>query len=54
MKENESKPGVEAIKKINESRENGETFFHIQLCINGFYLIDFVYNFTSKRKLKEK
>ena len=53
MKENESKPGVGAIK-INESRENGKTFFRIQLCINGFYLIDFVHNFTSKRKLKEK
>jgi len=37
MKENESKPGVGAIK-INESRENGETFFRIQLCIIWFLL----------------
>lgn len=53
MKEDETKPVVEPMK-INETRENGETFFRVQLCINGFSLVDFVYNFTTKRKLKEK
>ena len=53
MKEVETKPVGEPMK-INETRENGETFFRVQLCINGFSLVDFVYNFTSKRKLKEK
>ena len=53
MKDVETNPVGEPMK-INETRENGETFFRVQLCVNGFSLVDFVYNFTSKRKLKEK
>jgi len=40
--------------KINETRENDGTFLRIQLCIKGFSIVDWVYHFTSKKKLKEK
>ena len=41
-------------KIIDELKGNPETFLRIQLCIKGFSIIDWVYHFTSKKKLKEK
>ena len=53
MKEVEIKPVGEP-KEINKTRENDGTFLRVQLCIKGFSLVDFIYHFTSKKKLKEK
>jgi len=53
MKDVETNPVGEPMK-INETRENDGTFLHIQLCIKGFSIVDWVYHFTSKKKLKEK
>ena len=53
MKEVQTKPEGDQ-KIINESKENAGTFLRIYLCIKGFSIIDWVYHFTSKKKLKEK
>ena len=53
MKEVQTKPEGDQ-KIINESKENAVTFLRIHLCIKGFSIIDWVYHFTSKKKLKEK
>tara|TARA_B100001750_G_C15023323_1_gene358119 strand:- start:315 stop:476 length:162 start_codon:yes stop_codon:yes gene_type:complete len=53
MKEVQTKPEGDQ-KIINESKENAGTFLRIHLCIKGFSIIDWVYHFTSKKKLKEK
>ena len=42
------------LKIINESKEKAGTFLRIQLYIKGFSIVDWVYHFTSKKKLKEK
>ena len=53
MKKVQTKPEGDP-KIINESRENYGTFLRIQLFIKGFSIVDWVYHFTSKKKLKEK
>ena len=41
-------------KVINESKQDSGTFLRIQLNIKGLSIIDWVYHFTSNKKLKEK
>ena len=53
MKEIKTKPEGDP-KIIDESKENSGSFVRIQLCIKGFSIVDWVYHFTSKKKLKEK
>ena len=53
MKEVQGKPEGEP-KVINESKQDSGTFLRIQLNIKGLSIIDWVYHFTSNKKLKEK
>ena len=41
-------------KVINESQKDSSSFLRIQLNIKGLSIIDWVYHFTSNKKLKEK
>ena len=53
MKEVQGKPEGEP-KVINESKQDSGSFLRIQLNIKGLSIIDWVYHFTSNKKLKEK
>mgnify|MGYP001167737800 CR=1 FL=1 len=53
MKEVQGKPEGDP-KVINESKQNSGSFLRIQLNIKGLSIIDWVYHFTSNKKLKEK
>ena len=53
MKEVQEKPEGDP-KVINEPKQDSGTFLRIQLNIKGLSIIDWVYYFTSNKKLKEK